>query len=175
MGGTGLEPVTPSLSSWQPAIPSFAVVRVFSTICRRFRSRRGAGLALACARSRTLVVARGSTVHRSPTLRTAHPASRARACNQKQRNRQAPAPRAGPEPANRALESSGLRSEDARAWGYTNAIPLQIGNFPLTAGFVHPTGTREARRYSCRWASAAAAAVGPGIGKGRRSPWAEFD
>jgi hypothetical protein len=72
-------------------------------------------LALACARSRTLVVARGSTVHRSPTLRTAHPASRARACNQKQRNRQAPAPRAGPEPADRALESSGLRREDARA------------------------------------------------------------
>jgi hypothetical protein len=36
-------------------------------------------LALACTRSRTLVVARGSTVHRSPTLRIAHPASRARA------------------------------------------------------------------------------------------------
>jgi hypothetical protein len=24
--------------------------------------------------------------------------------------------------------------------GYTNAIPPQIGDFPLTAGFVHPHG-----------------------------------
>lgn len=26
---------------------------------------------------------------------------------------------------------------------YTNAIPLQIGDFQLTAGFVHPTGMIE--------------------------------
>src|SRR6266540_6399550 len=65
VGGTGLEPVTPSLSSWQPAIPAFAIACAFSTVCRRFCFVAAAGLALVCTRSRGLVVAPGSTAHQS--------------------------------------------------------------------------------------------------------------
>ncbi len=61
MGGTGLEPVTPSLSSWQLAIHTFAIIGVFSAPCRRFSLGPGAALALVRTRFRTLVVARGST------------------------------------------------------------------------------------------------------------------
>ncbi len=79
MGGTGLEPVTPSLSNWQPDLLLFAIVGAFSTICRRFHSRRGTALALVCTRSRTLVVARGSTVHGSGSRALKVEAARARA------------------------------------------------------------------------------------------------
>ena len=38
MGGTGLEPVTPSLSSPQDATPAFAPARAFRRLCRSFRA-----------------------------------------------------------------------------------------------------------------------------------------
>jgi site-specific DNA recombinase len=69
VGGTGLEPVTPSLSIRPPAIRQLAFSRGYYTICRPFALSRGAAFASVFALSRELVVARGSTVHRSSTLR----------------------------------------------------------------------------------------------------------
>src|SRR4051794_30043236 len=68
MGGTGLEPVTPSLSSWQRAIRRLALVGRYYAICRSFASSIRATFASVCTLSRGLVVARGSTVDALATL-----------------------------------------------------------------------------------------------------------
>jgi hypothetical protein len=62
MGGTGLEPVTPSLSSWQRAICRLAFFDIYYTICSIFAPSRRPALARVCTLSHELVVARGSTV-----------------------------------------------------------------------------------------------------------------
>jgi hypothetical protein len=78
MGGTGLEPVTPSLSSRQPAIRQLAFFSRYYTICRSFAPSRRAAFASVFILSRGLVVARGSTIHRSWTLQQSPCLSRAR-------------------------------------------------------------------------------------------------
>jgi hypothetical protein len=62
MGGTGLEPVTPGLSSRPRRSKAFATVSWFSSLCRSFTVDTPAVFALVCALPSTLVVARGSTV-----------------------------------------------------------------------------------------------------------------
>ncbi len=62
MGGTGLEPVTPSLSSRPQHSPAFAVAYSCSILCRSFRLRAPAAFAFVRTLSRGLVVAPGSTV-----------------------------------------------------------------------------------------------------------------
>jgi hypothetical protein len=62
MGGTGLEPVTPSLSIRPRRSLAFATAFAFSGLCRSFTVETPAAFALVCALPRTLVVARGSTV-----------------------------------------------------------------------------------------------------------------
>jgi hypothetical protein len=78
MGGTGLEPVTPTLSIRPPAIRQLAFSRGYYTICRRFAPLRGAAFASVFTLSRGLVVARGSTIHRSSALAQSPRFSRAR-------------------------------------------------------------------------------------------------
>jgi hypothetical protein len=64
MGGTGLEPVTPSLSSQLLALRAFAAAYSFSVLCRSFTPSAPAAFALVRSLSRKLVVARGSTIGR---------------------------------------------------------------------------------------------------------------
>jgi len=61
MGGTGLEPVTPSLSIRPRRSRAFAAVSWFSPLCRRFTVDAPASFALVGALLTTLAVARGST------------------------------------------------------------------------------------------------------------------
>ena len=64
MGGTGLEPVTPSLSSWCHPSRTFALAHLFVRACRSFTALTRRGFAPICTPSRQLVVAPGST-HRA--------------------------------------------------------------------------------------------------------------
>jgi hypothetical protein len=62
MGGTGLEPVTPSLSRRHPPSRPLARACSFSFLCRNFPLDARTAFAFVCAPSSVLVVARGSTV-----------------------------------------------------------------------------------------------------------------
>jgi hypothetical protein len=62
MGGTGLEPVTPSLSRRPPRSRLLTGAPAFSLLCTDFTLQRHTRFALTCILSRGLVVARGSTV-----------------------------------------------------------------------------------------------------------------
>ena len=62
MGGTGLEPVTPSLSRRPPRLRLLAEASEFLRGCRDFTLQRRAAFAPICTLSHGLVVARGSTV-----------------------------------------------------------------------------------------------------------------
>ena len=64
MGGTGLEPVTPSLSSPQDATPTFAPARAFRCPCRSFRASQHRAFARVCDLWRLLVLAPVSTGRR---------------------------------------------------------------------------------------------------------------
>jgi hypothetical protein len=62
VGGTGLEPVTPSLSRRHPPSRPFAPACSFSFLCRNFPLDARIAFAFVYALSSALVVARGSTV-----------------------------------------------------------------------------------------------------------------
>ena len=62
MGGTGLEPVTPSLSSRRLPSRAFAVAHSFSRLCGGLTFRASIAFALVFTLSQRLVVAPGSTV-----------------------------------------------------------------------------------------------------------------
>ena len=62
MGGTGLEPVTPSLSRRPPRSRLLAAASEFSLPCRDFTLQRQAAFAPVCTLAGGPVVARGSTV-----------------------------------------------------------------------------------------------------------------
>ena len=70
MGGTGLEPVTPSLSRRPLVSRPLAGASEFLLPCRAFTLKRQAAFAPACTLSLGLVVARGSTVGRVLRRRT---------------------------------------------------------------------------------------------------------
>ncbi len=80
MGGTELEPVTPSLSRRCPDPLLLAVFGAFSPSCRRFSGSSRYRYALVCTHPRTLAVARGSTVYGSlfSLARDSHAYARAR-------------------------------------------------------------------------------------------------
>src|SRR5215210_6887680 len=64
MGGTGLEPVTPSLSSPQDATPTFAPARAYRCLCRSFRSSQHCAFVRVGDLLRLLVLAPVSTGRR---------------------------------------------------------------------------------------------------------------
>jgi hypothetical protein len=64
VGGTGLEPVTPSLSSPQDATPTFAPARASRCLCRSFRASQHRAFARVCDLWRLLVLAPVSTGRR---------------------------------------------------------------------------------------------------------------
>ncbi len=71
VGGTGLEPVTPSLSIRAPPLRVFAAAHPFSRLCRSFVLEVAAALALVCALFHRLVVAPGGTnEHKHAARRT---------------------------------------------------------------------------------------------------------
>jgi hypothetical protein len=57
MGGTGLEPVTPSLSSPNAASRAFAATTPFSTVCSTFLASLASALTRVRAGSRSLLLA----------------------------------------------------------------------------------------------------------------------
>src|SRR4029077_19115348 len=59
MGGTGLDPVTPSLSSRHPRSRPLTAAYSFSLLCSDFNFDTQTVFALVCTLSRRLVVARG--------------------------------------------------------------------------------------------------------------------
>jgi hypothetical protein len=77
MGGTGLEPVTPSLSRRHPRSRALAPVTSFSGLCRDFTLHKWVELATVCTLCFRLVVARGSSACAShaPTRRGNEPAN----------------------------------------------------------------------------------------------------
>jgi hypothetical protein len=64
MGGTGLEPVTPSLSSPNAGSRAFATTTCFWLVCSTFLASPATALAHVCGRFRFLLLAPVSTVIR---------------------------------------------------------------------------------------------------------------
>jgi len=107
MGGTGLEPVTPSLSRRPPRSRLLAGSSDFSLPYRDFALQRQDAFAPVCTLSRGLVIARGSTVGASPTAT----ANNDEHHGKRQYSRLA----GGAHPRRGARASSGMRSPQARA------------------------------------------------------------
>ncbi len=68
MGGTGLEPVTPSLSRPQDWCSPFAKLGALLRVCSGFLGFNAVAFARVSARFRTLLLAPVSTVEAAPTL-----------------------------------------------------------------------------------------------------------